>query len=316
MDKKSLTETEILCPVPIPMRIAINPSLLRWACDRSGRSNAYFAHRFPQWTTWLSEAAKPTFKQVQDFANASHTPIGLVPLPTPPVDAVPIPDFRTVANSPHARPSSDLLETISICQQRQEWYRDFARSMGETPRIFVGSLTISDNEIAAAERIRTTLGFDREARREASTWTEAPRSFIKQADTAGWRVEDAARVIKKVHKPGKARANPLRGLFAEAIDGKTCVVEYETDSELRDYEQIPLLEEGGIEAFVSREVLPYTPDAWIVEADTKIGYEVSFTRHFYQPPKLRTLAEISADILTLEQETEGRLSEITKGTTA
>ena len=56
---------------------------------------------------------------------------------------------------------------------------------------------------------------------------------------------------------------------------------------------------------------PYTPDAWIVEEDTKIGYEISFTRHFYQPPKLRTLAEISADIVKLEQETEGLLTEIT-----
>jgi len=139
---------------------------------------------------------------------------------------------------------------------------------------------------------------------------------------ASWRVEDAARVIKKVHLPGKGgratsiKPDPLRGFFEEKIDGKTCTVEYEPDSELRDFEQIPLLEEGGIEAFILREVLPYTPDAWIVEADTKIGYEVSFTRHFYQPPKLRTLAEISADILKLEQETEGLLSEITKGATA
>ena len=108
----------------------------------------------------------------------------------------------------------------------------------------------------------------------------------------------------------------MRGLFEAEIDGKTCVVEYEPDSELRDFEQIPLLEEGGIEAFIRREVLPYTPDAWIVEADTKIGYEVSFTRHFYKPPELRTLAQISADILALEQETEGLLTEITKGTTA
>ncbi len=60
-------------------------------------------------------------------------------------------------------------------------------------------------------------------------------------------------------------------------------------------------------------VLPYTSDAWIVEADTKIGYEVSFTRHFYQPPQLRILAQISADILALEQETEGLLGEIVKG---
>jgi len=128
-----------------------------------------------------------------------------------------------------------------------------------------------------------------------------------------WRAEDAPRVIKKVHKSGKVQPDPLRGLFDANIDGKDCVVEYEPDSELRDFEQIPLLEEGGIEAFVRREVLPYTPDAWLVEADTKIGYEVSFTRHFYQPPQLRTLAQISADILALEQETEGLLHEITKG---
>lgn len=130
-----------------------------------------------------------------------------------------------------------------------------------------------------------------------------------------WREEVAPAVIKKIHKPGKAQPDPLRGLFEAKIDGKTCVVEYEPDSELRDFEQIPLMEEGGIEAFIRREVLPYTPDAWLVEADTKIGYEVSFTRHFYQPPKLRTLAEISADILALEHETEGLLTEITEGTT-
>ena len=132
-------------------------------------------------------------------------------------------------------------------------------------------------------------------------------------NAVSWRVEDAPAVIKKIHRPGKMKADPLRGLFEAKIDGKICVVEYEPDSELRDFEQIPLLEEGGIEAFIRREVLPYTPDAWLVEADTKIGYEVSFTRHFYQPPQLRTLAQISADILTLEQETEGLLHEITKG---
>jgi len=135
-------------------------------------------------------------------------------------------------------------------------------------------------------------------------------------NAVSWRMEDAPAVIKKIHKPGKAQPDPLRGLFEAKIDGKNCVVEYEPDSELRDFEQIPLLEEGGIEAFIRREVLPYTPDAWLVEADTKIGYEVSFTRHFYQPPQLRTLAQISADILALEQETEGLLHEITKGVTA
>ena len=57
------------------------------------------------------------------------------------------------------------------------------------------------------------------------------------------------------------------------------------------HEQVPLLEAGGIEAFIRREVLPYTPDAWINEDATKIGYEVSFTRHFYKPQPLRTLED-------------------------
>ena len=137
---------------------------------------------------------------------------------------------------------------------------------------------------------------------------------IKEIVSAiSWSVESAPPVIKKIHKPGKAKADPLHGLYEAKIDGQTCVVEYEPDSELRDYEQIPLLENGGIETFIKREVLPYTPDAWIVQGDTKIGYEVSFTKHFYKPPQLRSLSEISADILKLEQEAGGLLTEITKG---
>ena len=141
----------------------------------------------------------------------------------------------------------------------------------------------------------------------------AAAEFKQIISAVSWRDESAPPVIKKVHKPGKAKPDPLRGLYSNPAGDPKLVLEYEPDSELRDFEQIPLLEEGGVEAFIRREVLPYTPDAWIVEADTKIGYEVSFTRHFYQPPKLRTLAEISADILVLEQETEGLLGEITKG---
>ena len=105
----------------------------------------------------------------------------------------------------------------------------------------------------------------------------------------------------------------MRGRYEATVAGKKCVVEYETDSDLGDTEQVPLLEEGGIEAFLRREVLPYTPDAWIDESATKIGYEISFTRHFYKPQPLRTLDEIRTDILALEKETEGLLAEIVKG---
>jgi type I restriction enzyme M protein len=129
------------------------------------------------------------------------------------------------------------------------------------------------------------------------------------------RDESAPPVIAKVHKPGKAKADPLRGLFEITVNGKQTIVEYEPDSDLRDTEQVPLLEEGGIEAFIRREVLPYTIDAWIKEDATKIGYEVSFTRHFYKPQPLRTLDEIAADILAIEREAEGLLDGLLKGGT-
>ena len=129
-----------------------------------------------------------------------------------------------------------------------------------------------------------------------------------------WRVETAPPVIAKVHKPSKTKADPLHGLFEATVDGKPAVVQYEPDSELRDTEQVPLLEDGGIEAFIRREVLPYTPDAWIKE-EAKVGYEVSFTRHFYKPQPLRTLEEISADIRGLETDAAGLLSEIVGGRT-
>lgn len=109
------------------------------------------------------------------------------------------------------------------------------------------------------------------------------------------------------------RPDPLHGLYEATVNGKPSLVEYEPDTDLGDTEQVPLLEPGGIEAFIRREVLPYTPDAWIDESATKIGYEVSFTRHFYKPQPLRTLGEISADILALEKETENLLGEIVKG---
>lgn len=128
-----------------------------------------------------------------------------------------------------------------------------------------------------------------------------------------WRVEDAAPVIEKLYKAGKAKADPLRGLFEVSVAGKKLVAEYESDGELRDTEQIPLSEKGGIEAFIRREVLPYASDAWIDNTKTKIGYEISFTRHFYKPQALRSLDEIRADLFAARKESEGLLDELLKG---
>jgi type I restriction enzyme M protein len=137
---------------------------------------------------------------------------------------------------------------------------------------------------------------------------------VKGLRESAERGEAAPPVIRKLHKPGKAQADPLHGLFPVTIDGLPCVAEYEPDSDLRDTEQVPLLEDGGIEAFLTREVLPHAADAWFDPASVRIGYEISFTRYFYKPQPLRALEEIRADILALEKETEGLLGEIVGST--
>ena len=132
---------------------------------------------------------------------------------------------------------------------------------------------------------------------------------LKKLKETGERSEDAPPVIRKIHKRG-TEADPLRGRFATTINGRPVVVEYEPDTDLRDPEQIPLQEAGGVEAFLQREVLPYAADAWYQPDSVKIGYEISFTRYFYPPQPLRSLDEIRADILALERDTEGLLAEI------
>ncbi len=135
-----------------------------------------------------------------------------------------------------------------------------------------------------------------------------PREIKALKETAE-RDETAPAVIRKIHKKG-VKADPIRGLFPATVDGKPAVVEYEPDGDLRDTEQVPLLEPGGIETFLRREVLPHAADAWYDPDSVKYGYEISFTRYFYKPKPLRTLEEIRADILALEKETEGLLAEI------
>ncbi len=136
---------------------------------------------------------------------------------------------------------------------------------------------------------------------------------IKELKTERSADPDALPVVKKVHKPGKIQPDPTHGLYEAEINGKSVVVEYEPDPDLRDTEQVPLLEEGGIEAFFQREVLPHVPDAWIAHSKTQIGYEVSFTRHFHKPTPLRSLEEIKADLDAIQDEAEGLLDEIVGG---
>jgi len=167
------------------MRVQVRPELLRWARERAGFSLEALARRIPQLPAWEQGEAQPTLKQMEKFAKATYAPMGFLFLPEPPVESVPIPDFRTLASIRGNRPSPDLLDTVYICQQRQEWYRDFARSEGEDPLPFVGSSALTGDIGETAARMRTALGFSIEERRRIPTWADALRRFIEQADLLG-----------------------------------------------------------------------------------------------------------------------------------
>ncbi len=167
------------------IRVTVKSTLLDWAGARSGIDPDILNLRFPKLNEWRGGTALPTIKQLEDYASYTHTPIGYLLLAEPPVENLPIPDFRTIANNRFARPSPDLLETIYICQQRQEWYRDFARDTGESSLQFVGTATIRSDIETTASDIRNTIGLDLEKRSKYPTWTDALRSSINHADEAG-----------------------------------------------------------------------------------------------------------------------------------
>ena len=165
-------------------RVNIKPEMLNWAYERSGKSADALRKRFPKFDLWNSGEDSPTLKQLEGFAKATYTPVGFFFLQNPPIEVIPIPDFRTVGSG-LGHPSPDLLDTVYICQQRQEWYREFVRSTGEKPVPFVGSVSQTNNIEKIAESMRHILGFDIEARRKMPAWSDALRRFIEQADALG-----------------------------------------------------------------------------------------------------------------------------------
>lgn len=209
-------------------RVAVNPQLLSWARERAGRSVESLANRFPKLDAWEAGELQPTLKQLEAFAKAVHVPIGYLFLREPPDEPVPIPDFRTMADAMLARPSPELLDTIYLCQQRQDWYREFARQMGDPPLSFVGTLRIGDDIVRSAGLMRDALGFDLEVRRRLPTWTDALRQFIDQADALGVLVMVSGVVGSNNHRKldpaefrGFALADPLAPLvFINGADTK------------------------------------------------------------------------------------------------
>jgi Zn-dependent peptidase ImmA (M78 family) len=197
--------------------------------ERGNATLSDLAARFPKLGDWVEGGARPTLKQLEAFARKTHTPVGLLLLAEPPVEQVPIPDFRTVRDTGVRRPSADLLDTIYACQLRQEWYRDYLRSYGERELEFVGSVKAGSDIASVADGIRSVLRFDLEARRNAATWEDALRLFVDQAEELGVLVMRNGIVGSDTHRKldpdefrGFAISDPIAPLvFINGADSKS-----------------------------------------------------------------------------------------------
>ncbi|MGI8756594.1 MAG: ImmA/IrrE family metallo-endopeptidase [Acidimicrobiales bacterium] len=165
------------------VRVEVEPALIAWARQRSGRGADDLRRRFPKLEDWERGATSPTLKQLETFARATHTPVGFLFLDAPPHEEVPIPDYRTIANAGVVQPSADLLDTIFDCQQRQDWYRTFAQVDQQAPVAFIGSMTVQTEVTEAANSMRSALGFGVGER--GPTWTKALRHLAEEAEEAG-----------------------------------------------------------------------------------------------------------------------------------
>jgi Zn-dependent peptidase ImmA (M78 family) len=195
--------------------VAVSISVLRWAVGRAWLSDEKLTKRFRKWPLWISGEAQPTLRQLEAFARLTHTPIGYFFLPEPPELALPVRDFRTLRDKTMMEPSSALLDTLFLCQQRQDWFRDHARIQGMPVHGFVGSVTVSDRPEKVALAIRQVLNLSMAERRQVSTWTEALRQLIAGTEDAGVLVMVSSVVGSNSRR--KLDVNEFRG-FALADD--------------------------------------------------------------------------------------------------
>ena len=195
-------------------RVSVPGELIAWARERSRVSAEVLTRRYPQLPAWEDGVAAPTLKQLERFAASTHTPVGYFFLSRPPVEDLPLPDFRTLGDEAVARPSPDLLDTIVDCQRRQEWYRDHLRVTGADRVEVVGRLSADAAAHDAAASMRTALKYEVGAR--GNSWAEAFRGLADNAEELG--------VLVMVN--GVVGSNTHRKLDPQEFRGFALVDEY------------------------------------------------------------------------------------------
>lgn len=161
------------------VRVPVKPELLRWALKRADMAEEDCPKRFPL-ARWLNREREPTLKQLEDFAQSTHTPFGYLLLEKPPDEQLPITDFRTIRGTRRrGRISVNLRDTIDLCQMRQDWYRENQIHWDVPPIDFVRSASLDDDPTLVAAQMRSLM-----------TWTSDARNATRDAEGARKALRD------------------------------------------------------------------------------------------------------------------------------
>lgn len=200
----------------------INPAQLRWARERVGLTIEDAAHgagvKPDQLVAWENGDGKPTFRQAQNLANSFHAPFGYLFLQAPPEDKLTLPDLRTIAGAPLPRPSVDLMETIRLALQRQEWYLDHQKEHGLEALPFVGRFAVTAAPAAVAADIRKVLAVELEQGQR--TWEVYQKELIEAAERVGILVMRSGMVGNNTHRKldvGEFRGFAISNPFAPVV---------------------------------------------------------------------------------------------------
>ena len=147
------------------IRVNVKPELLRWTHVRTSTSMDTLTQRFPNYPKWENGEAEQTLLQVEQLAKLVHTQVGYFFLSSPSDEPLPIRDSRTVENAPLRRLSLSLRKTLYLCQQRQDWVRDFERVDGVRPLKFIGSMKLASKFKTVTTGIRRSLHLELDDRR-------------------------------------------------------------------------------------------------------------------------------------------------------
>lgn len=209
-------------------RVSVSPGMIRWARERAALDLEYLLHKFSKLSEWETGELQPTLKQLEKFAKAVYVPFGFLFLKKPPIEELPIPDFRTFDSQEIKRLSPNLLDMIYACQERQSWYKDYVQINQLAPCEMIGSSSLKDKPEDVAARISAAIGFDIASRNKCRNYEETLRLLIQKADDVGILVMVSGVVFSNNNRKldpkefrGFAISDPLAPLvFVNGSDSK------------------------------------------------------------------------------------------------